>query len=337
MSKNYSDDELLTFIKDITSKKELFIKLGYTGRPNKIVCNKWYKKYKNLEIDLDKLIDENKKKLNKKSYICKQCGKVFTEKYSKHSSGDFCCKKCAKRYSSLINRETINKKLKEYGKKYSEPYKNEYNKNPKICPICGNIIPYEKRMRETCSYNCGKKLSTLNTDYTNCGGYRKGSGKGKKGYYKGIWCDSTYELAYLIYCLDHNIDIKRCNEVFEYELNGEKHTYHPDFVVEGIITEIKGYDRGDVSIKEMSIGDKEYKLLYGNDLMLCFDYVAKTYNKKYRKKWNNFYELYDEYRPQYEYICDECGKTFNRDKEITTEHKFCCRSCSGKYVNKRYK
>lgn len=169
------------------------------------------------------------------------------------------------------------------------------------------------------------------------GGYRKGSGKGKKGYYRGIWCDSTYELAYLIYCLDHNIDIKRCTETFEYELNGEKHTYHPDFVVEGIITEIKGYDRGDVSAKEMSIGDKEYKLLYENDLMLYFDYVASTYNKRYRKKWNNFYELYDEYKPKYEYICDECGKTFNRYKEIKTEHKFCCRSCSGKYRKKNNK
>lgn len=27
------------------------------------------------------------------------------------------------------------------------------------------------------------------------GGYRKGSGRGKKGRYKGYWCDSSWELA----------------------------------------------------------------------------------------------------------------------------------------------
>ena len=43
----------------------------------------------------------------------------------------------------------------------------------------------------------------------NNGGYRQGSGRGKKGWYKGFFCDSSWELAYVIYCLDHNIDIKR--------------------------------------------------------------------------------------------------------------------------------
>ena len=29
------------------------------------------------------------------------------------------------------------------------------------------------------------------------------TGKGKKGWYKGFFCSSTYELAYVIFCLDH--------------------------------------------------------------------------------------------------------------------------------------
>ena len=46
------------------------------------------------------------------------------------------------------------------------------------------------------------------------------TGRGRKGYYKGFYCASTYELAYVIYCLDHNIQIERCKEYFEYEYQG---------------------------------------------------------------------------------------------------------------------
>ena len=126
----------------------------------------------------------------------------------------------------------------------------------------------------------------------NGGGYRKGSGRGKHGYYKGIYCDSTYELAYLIYCLDHNIDIKRCNETFEYEYEGKIHKYTPDFIVENTIIEIKGQYVDLVDVKAESV-DKPYRILYKEDLQEVFEYVAKTYNKKYDKSGNNFYELYD--------------------------------------------
>jgi len=215
-----------------------------------------------------------------KKYICKQCGKVFTEKYSKYSSGDFCCRKCASAYShSFVDRKKLSITMRNL----------HFDKIIRNCVICGKEfeverIKYRKSQRKTCSNHCCQLLQYKTRKLKGSdmgGGYRlKGHRKSYSGYYKGIWCDSTYELAYLIYCLDHNIDIKRCNEVFEYELNGEKHTYHPDFVVEGIITEIKGYDRGDVSIKEMSIGDKEYKLLYYDNIIKEMKYVADTYNKK---------------------------------------------------------
>ena len=124
------------------------------------------------------------------------------------------------------------------------------------------------------------------------GGYVPNSCKGKHGYYKGIYCDSTYELAYLIYCLDHNIDIKRCDESFEYELNGTKHMYHPDFIVDGTIIEIKNYYR-EVNDIKLNAVNKPSKILYFNDLIPCFEYVSKTYNKYYKGTRNNFYELYD--------------------------------------------
>lgn len=332
MRKQYTEEELLNKIKDCKTIKQLFINLKYSNSVNKKVKLKWYKIYSDIGINVPEYIKKN----NKKIYVCKQCSKQFTEKYSKSSSGDFCSLLCARRYSSNINRDNTNKKLKECGKRYSKLYKEKYYKNPKICPICGNIISYEKRNRKTCSYVCGRTLAVKNSTYENCGGYRKGSGRGKHGWYKGIYCDSTYELAYLIYCLDHNIDIKRCDKTFEYKLNGKKHTYHPDFIIDETIIEIKGYDRNDVKVKELSSKGSKYKLLFEKDLIPYFEYVSKTYNKKYRKKWNNFYELYDNYKPKYEYTCDNCGKIFTRDKELKTEHKFCSRSCAGHYIKNNY-
>jgi len=41
------------------------------------------------------------------------------------------------------------------------------------------------------------------------GGLRNGSGRSKSGYYKEIYCGSTYELCWVIYNLDHNISFSR--------------------------------------------------------------------------------------------------------------------------------
>ena len=234
-------------------------------------------------------------------YICKTCGKPFDKKYSKWSNGNFCCRSCANTYSSTIRRQNINEQVhsKMYGKKYINGQMinvlDIYSKNPKLCSICGNIIPYEKRKSKTCCHECKKKLihqTMKNKMSYNIGGYVPGSCKGKWGYYKGIYCDSTYELAYLIYCLDHNIDIKRCTETFEYEYEGKIHQYHPDFETNGELVEIKGYHTELVDIKLEAV-KKPIKIMYYDDLINMFDYVAKTYNKKYNKHRNNFYELYD--------------------------------------------
>ena len=37
--------------------------------------------------------------------------------------------------------------------------KNEYLKNPKLCPNCGKVIPYEKRNNKCCSQSCGTSLA----------------------------------------------------------------------------------------------------------------------------------------------------------------------------------
>lgn len=118
----------------------------------------------------------------------------------------------------------------------------------------------------------------------NNGGYRRGSGRGKKGWYKGFFCDSSYELAYLIYCLDHNFNIKRNTEKRTYIWEGNLKNYIPDFIVEGKVVEIKGFKSEQWQAKLDA--NPDITVLYGSDLKDVFNYV----NEKYGKNFINLYE-----------------------------------------------
>lgn len=296
--KNITKEDFLEALSKSLNKTQLMRNLGYKGGYRISQIKDWEREF---NINIDNIIRQNIEQYNKEHiihYRCKHCGKEFTEKYSKTSSGEFCSRKCANIYTSNFNKKSrIDKiKLSSKGKKYIKGaiinLEEEYYKNPKFCPICGNIIPYEIKKHKTCSPICGMKLRVKNRSYENCGGYRINSNRSHHGYYKGIYCDSTFELAYLIYCLDHNIDIKRCDESFDYEYEGKNHKYHPDFVVNGEIIEIKNYYREINDIKLNAV-NKPIKILYYDDLIPIFDYVAQTYGKKYTRSNNNFYELYE--------------------------------------------
>lgn len=73
------------------------------------------------------------------------------------------------------------------------------------------------------------------------GGFRLGAGRGKKGWYKGYYCDSSWELAFVMYNLDHHISFKRNTEAFEYIFKGKIRKYIPDWLIGDKYVEIKGY------------------------------------------------------------------------------------------------
>lgn len=105
-----------------------------------------------------------------------------------------------------------------------------------------------------------------------------------------FYCSSTYELAYLIYCLAHKINIKRYDGYYTYEYLGEKHRYYPDFIIDGTIIEIKGFWTPQVDAKTNSVTDKPIKVLYRNDLSYVFDYIKDTYSKTIDKDVQDLYE-----------------------------------------------
>lgn len=122
-----------------------------------------------------------------------------------------------------------------------------------------------------------KKLSEY-AKLNGLGGYIHGSGRGKKGRYKGFFCDSTYELVYIIYNLDNDIEFKRCDRVYTYEYEGILHYYHPDFELgDGSLVEIKGYHTPLVDAKIASVTDRPIKILYEDDLDYAFNWVREKY------------------------------------------------------------
>ncbi len=218
----------------------------------------------------------------------------------KQTDGKFKCPICSKKYSKKgimthiwrsheegknhnpnIGYETKNRNVWNKGltkensdslKKASITYKNKINN--------GEIIPYflgKKHNPETI-----KKMK----NNPNCGGYRKGSGRGKNGWYKGYWCDSTYELCWLIYQLDNDIIPIRNKIGYEYEYNNEKHIYYPDFIINETIYEIKGYETEQDLFKYKSIKKNKLIIIKKEDLLKVFEYVNEKYSKDYKSLYD---------------------------------------------------
>ena len=215
----------------------------------------------------------------------------MTEKFG---PGRFCSRKCA---NSRDFTEETNQKKREAAKLYAQEHPEalsrkylldtqkirlEYDKSPTSCKICGKKIPYEMRRRGSCSSECLQKLRSQRAkDNIAVGGYHEGSGIGKHGYYNGYKCDSTYELAYVIYNLDHGIKFERFNDYYLYIADDDSiHRYYPDFIQDGYMVEIKGYMNENVYRKIAAVNDYPVKLLTYSDIKPMIEYAQKTYNVK---------------------------------------------------------
>lgn len=293
------------------------------------ICGKEFKKHQSLgahNISHTEGFVKYVKSLVKEKVIkkktCPKCNKIFKIEVISSSNDKgkkFCSRSCA---NSRVQTKEMNekKRLKLKGVK---------KKKPLYCIECGKEIISKKGYCQKCyikNPNLKKKLSEN-------GGYRKGSGRSKGGYYKRIWCHSTYELAYLIYCLDHRIKIKKCTEYFKYIYKGKEYSYNPDFVVnDDLIVEIKGYWTPLVEVKSKSVKNRNYKIYYYDKIKNYIKYVKDTYKVK------KLYELYDNYKPKYTYKCFYCGKIYLSEVKKVKKVNYCTRRCAGlNFKNKRTK
>lgn len=152
------------------------------------------------------------------------------------------------------------------------------------------------------------------------GGFKQGSSRGKRGWYKGYWCDSSWELAWVIYNLDHGIKFERNHQGFEYEFKGKKHKYYPDFILEdGTYVEIKAVwddknkSKTDQFTRRLLVIDK-------NSISKFIDYVISKYGKK-------FIKLYEDNLNK-KYVCFDCGTEISRQS-------LRCNRCAGKLKKRK--
>lgn len=143
--------------------------------------------------------------------------------------------------------------------------------------------------------NCRTKNIEIETERRNklsiiaknnkLGGYVKGCGRGKSGWYKKYWCDSSWELAFVIYCQENGIEIERNKEKFEYIYKDKKLNYIPDFKIGEEFVEIKGYYTQQFEAKKQQF--PHFLKVYGkNEMKPILEFVIDKYGK-------NFIELYE--------------------------------------------
>jgi len=200
---------------------------------------------------------KNKGSLKAHEMSCKLNPNKITHKHSPNAGA----KKGSIPWNKGETKETNNSLLKQ-SITISEGYANG-----KIKPHC---TPHSQETKN--------KLSKVAKE-RKIGGYIRGSGRGKKGWYKGYFCDSSWELAYVIYCLDHNISIKRNTKKRQYIWNNKVKNYIPDFLVEGKLIEIKGYKTKKWLAKLSA--NRDVEILYEKEMRPILSYVKDNYGKDF--------------------------------------------------------
>ena len=260
---------------------------------------------------------------------CPKCNVLFEEK-NKWGIKKFCSRTCANsRTKSQSEKDAVSLALS--GRKGpASPQKGKELKDREI-RVCNECNSEFKCLPSYHSHYCSKDCSK-----SHLGGYRAGSGRSKSGYYKGIYCGSTYELAWVIYRLDHDLPVIRFNGYIIYNNNRK---YYPDFLDSKHIYEMKGWlcEKTDPEVISKSVAAMNagytIDVLFKEDLQKEFDWVKTNYST------SKFYTLYDRYKPIFTYVCGnpKCKKEFGKDKKSKTEINYCCQFCAGQGQQNRNK
>lgn len=150
-----------------------------------------------------------------------------------------------------------------------------------LCKHCGGegLDKYRRNKNRKYHRECWLKIS---------GGLKEGSSRGKSGWYKGYWCDSSYELAFVIYNIDHAIGFERNREGFYYNYEEKRRLFFPDFIMSnGVYIEIKNFHSLETDTK-ISQFPLRIEILYKEDLKKeILPYVISKYGKNFIKLYEN--------------------------------------------------
>ncbi len=235
------------------------------------------------EMRGQKMIILNIEKYNKLQKKCKKCNNLIPYEKRKNSHCNSSCgaslgnigRKVVYTEQALANLRASIKKTKPGLKKKPPPIL--------CCKICNK--KFERlgyRINKTCSPPC---LAIYRSKFNAA----QGVNYGKHGYYKGIYCASSWELAFLIHSIDQGHTIERCTLTFEYKLKEKIHTYFPDFIIDNVIYEVKGRELEDVALKTKAVIKAGYNIKVVRRREI--EPIIKSLKEKYAVK--NVIDLYD--------------------------------------------
>lgn len=220
-------------------------------------------------------------------FKCTKCDKSFEKIQSLNAHKGHCGKDPNKRMSKESRYRSTQALLTHDRKKSSSTKLARLKENGKFSEYFRNLSTAGLSGKKEESYK--KQAATMRQKYSS-GEYepRKGIGRGKRGWYRGFWCDSSYELAWVIYNLDHSELFERNKDGFKYTWEGEIRTFFPDFKLpDGSYVEIKGWvDSKSIEKIRQFPEDLIIKVLLPKDLTEIFKFVEDKYGK-------NFISLYE--------------------------------------------
>lgn len=205
-----------------------------------------------------------------KIYIC-ECGKEFISPNSFNGHKSQC------RIHLGEEKYTIRQSQNKLKWKEASKISNNNKKYPiieKQCLRCGNkfLGTNKKGATKYCSRSCANKgrnqKAKTNKKYHFYGGW-----------YNNIHFDSSWELAYYVYMIEHNEIIERNERYFTYIKDNQYHKYYPDFYLPqyNIYIEIKGYEK-DLDLIKYSTLDN-LKIIKEKDIKTYIDYCKSKYGK----------------------------------------------------------
>jgi hypothetical protein len=133
------------------------------------------------------------------------------------------------------------------------------------CLICNK--PLVGKLK-TCEGECRKEIRKRSA--AKAGSAQKShcvTPQGHDGYYDGVLFNSNYELAFYLYCkgIGKNITRYKGDPIKYLDPNGKEHNFYPDFIVDGEITEIKGYE-SEINLAKQRASAGSVIFFYGKDL-----------------------------------------------------------------------
>lgn len=218
--------------------------------------------------------------------LCKTCNTPIP--YDKHKQNDFCNHSC--RAKTTNRTRTISESAKRHISERAKMNKSRLIESTRqrqldhppytriyfnTCKICKVQFVSQRTSRKTCSPSCKSQIHSINN-------FRQNKTRGKCGWFRGIWCASSWELAFVAYHIHLCHDIKRFDSSIPYMYMGKQKRYFPDFIVHTDLYEVKGWydDTVDIKLQAARSAGWSIHIISKADIQPIIRQVKTWYNVK---------------------------------------------------------